>query len=822
MSAILADAESRGADPAVGESGLSQALLGSGVFKVRDSVAGPLARHVQRIEARLDPKLFPPPNNAVTLWDADRDGILRPDASTVEMQREGTSELSVELRVELKQGEEVYSVGERLGAVVGMSVATRLQVLKGLWNHIKANKLQDPSDPSSFTCDATLQAIFNQDKLKISSLPIHISPFLSPPPPLTITHRISLATSPTHSATLPSLDPSFHPLGPPTSLPSYETLPPVSADTCVDVTVTEAPALAAETARVIAAMGQQPEIDAIDAAVAKDAELLAKHRRRRAFFLAFSHSPGEFIRDLMVSQQRDLDQMQQGGVEGAGNAHAFGPEGADQDAEFYALPWVDDALLSVVVETLRDRENVSLRRMHLLSEVDISYVPPPSFLVGVTPCHTRFPSSTSPSPTLPPTVARASSRCRSHFTPSLTTLFLPSPTLPPTVAYAPTHRRFHTFPHRRPRFPPPSLTLSLTAAHAPSCLPPRFPTPSLAPSPTFPHASPHITHAFPHRRARFLPPSPTLSPTVALASSHRRPRFPPPSRSLPPTVAHAFPHRRARFLPPSPTLSPTVAHASSHRRPRFLSPSPTLSPTVAHASSHRRPRFPSLSPMAGGGAALEQSVGRTARAARAGGQQGVQCCRGLSSSSPSLFLPSSIYPTLSASLPSFPFLLPVLPPFLPPSLPAILPLLILPRSSPPFPFHLPLAHSLPHANPAPPFHPSSHPPILSSAHPLIRPSSLRRPHCLPLSLHSLPPSPTLPPHPCTLLSFSLILPSPRSSLIPCHTFTSLTFSHPPFLQASLLPTTLPPTLSFILLPLHPAALFFKLPSSDIPILRLSV
>ncbi|CAI5948108.1 unnamed protein product [Closterium sp. NIES-64] len=345
ISAILADAESRGSDSGVGESGLSQALLGSGVFKVRDAVAGPLARHVQRIEARLDPKLFPPPNNAVTLWDADKDGILRPDASTVEMQREGTSESLVELRVELKQGEEVYSVEERLGAVVGMRVATRLQVLEGLWNHIRANKLQDPSDPSSFTCDSTLQALFKQDKLRISSLPIHISPFLSPPPPLTITHRISLATCPTHSATLPSLDPPFHPLGPPTTLPSYETLPPVSADTCVDVTVTEAPALAAETARVIAAMGQQPEIDAIDAAMAKDAELLAKHRRRRAFFLAFSHSPGEFIRDLMVSQQRDLDQMQQGGVEGAGGAQAFGPETADQDAEFYALPWVDDALL---------------------------------------------------------------------------------------------------------------------------------------------------------------------------------------------------------------------------------------------------------------------------------------------------------------------------------------------------------------------------------------------------------------------------------------------------------------------------------------------
>ncbi|GJP39325.1 hypothetical protein CLOM_g23708 [Closterium sp. NIES-68] len=345
VSAILTDAEARISDPAAGESGLSQALLGSGILKVRDAAAGPLARHVQRIEARLDPKLFPPPNDAVVLWDAETDGIFRPGATTVEMQRAGSEEVSVELHVELKHGEEVYSVGEGLGAVVGMTVGTRMQVLEAVWNHIKANKLQDPSDPSSFHCDPTLQALFKQDKLKISSLPIHISPFLSPPPPLTITHRISLTAPPTHSSTLPCSDPSFHPLAPPTSLPSYETLPSVSADTCTDVTVTEAPALAAETARVIAAMGQQPEIDAIDAAMARDAEDLAKHRRRRAFLLAFSHSPGTFIRDLMVSQQKDLDLMQQGGAEGAAGAQAGSAFGPDQDAEFYALPWVDDALL---------------------------------------------------------------------------------------------------------------------------------------------------------------------------------------------------------------------------------------------------------------------------------------------------------------------------------------------------------------------------------------------------------------------------------------------------------------------------------------------
>ncbi|CAI5513325.1 unnamed protein product [Closterium sp. Naga37s-1] len=169
--------------------------------------------------------------------------------------------------------------------------------------------------------------------------------------------------------------------------------------------------------------------------------------------------------------------------------------------------------------------------------------------LDVTPCHPRFPSSPSPSPTLPPTVVLASSSCRSHFTPSLTTLPLPSLSLPPTVALASSHRR--------PCFLPPSPSLPPTVAFASS-----------------------------HRRPRFLPPSPSLPPTVALASSHRRPRFLPPSPSLPPTVALASSHRRPRFLPPSPSFPPTVALASSHRRPRFLPPSPSLPPTVALASSH--------------------------------------------------------------------------------------------------------------------------------------------------------------------------------------------------------------------------------------------
>ncbi|CAI5997967.1 unnamed protein product [Closterium sp. NIES-65] len=240
---------------------------------------------------------------------------------------------------------------------------------------------------------------------------------------------------------------------------------------------------------------------------------------------------------------------------------------------------------------------------------------------------------------------------------------------PPSLTHSPTHT--HASPHRRPSSSPPSPELFPTVARA---LPHRRPSSS----PLSPELFPTVAHASPYRRSRFLLPSPTLPHIVA------HPFLPPPSLTLPrssptvpPTDAHASPHRRSRFPPPSLTLPPTVAHASPHRRSRFPPPSPTLSPTIAHASPHRRPRFPShrppcrlemslpadlpsLPPLStsssvpclsrstsssplllhprrppshpflsalGAAAALEQSAGRTAGAARAVGQQGAQCFR---------------------------------------------------------------------------------------------------------------------------------------------------------------------------------------------------
>ncbi|CAI5996924.1 unnamed protein product [Closterium sp. NIES-64] len=410
------------------------------------------------------------------------------------------------------------------------------------------------------------------------------------------------------------------------------------------------------------------------------------------------------------------------------------------------------------------------------------------------------PRFSSPSPTLSPIVAHASPYLRSRF-------LLPSPTLPHTVA--------HAFPHLPSRFP----------SHRPLFL---------LPSPTLP---PTVTHASPHRHPRFPLPSPKLSPTVAQASPHRHPRFPPPSPTLPPTVAHASPHRRPRFPPPSPTLpptvahaSPTVAHASPHRRPPPLWPTPT----VAHAC----PPIALTSPTLGGevwraglGAGegvvtrslwgvegcvvssthpslsctdLLSSLAPTPHAwqvvvrlwSRVFGAQpgqrvqaGSKECSAAGGGRPPLPLPSSLLPSLCLTTL---FTLSVArPPFLPSFFPAILPLL---SSLDPVPLPLSISHSpAPFLTPTlllrstllpsplypaalfPLIRPSSHPPILSSAHHLIRPSSHRRPRfCLsafPCSLsctHASSRSPFRPSSVSPLLIFCLrafFVPHPPSEFV---------------------------------------------------------
>ena len=42
---------------------------------------------------------------------------------------------------------------------------SRPQVVKGLWNHIKGNNLQNPENKREILCDPSMRAIFSVDKI---------------------------------------------------------------------------------------------------------------------------------------------------------------------------------------------------------------------------------------------------------------------------------------------------------------------------------------------------------------------------------------------------------------------------------------------------------------------------------------------------------------------------------------------------------------------------------------------------------------------------------------------------------------------------------
>jgi upstream activation factor subunit UAF30 len=42
---------------------------------------------------------------------------------------------------------------------------SRPQAVKRLWEHIRANELQDPSDRRQIRCDDAMRAVFKQDKV---------------------------------------------------------------------------------------------------------------------------------------------------------------------------------------------------------------------------------------------------------------------------------------------------------------------------------------------------------------------------------------------------------------------------------------------------------------------------------------------------------------------------------------------------------------------------------------------------------------------------------------------------------------------------------
>jgi SWI/SNF-related matrix-associated actin-dependent regulator of chromatin subfamily D len=201
---------------------------------------------------------------------------------------------------------EKFKLSTALMDVLGIEVETRPRTIAAIWHYVKARKLQNPNDPSFFNCDAALQKVFGEEKLKFTMVSQKISNHMSAIPPIHLEHKVKLSGN----------------------------NPAISA--CYDVLVDVPFPIQRDLNNLLANAEKNKEIEACDEAICGAIRKIHEHRRRRAFFLGFSQSPVEFINAVIDSQSKDLKVV-------AGEASRSAEK--ERRAEYFNQPWVEDAVI---------------------------------------------------------------------------------------------------------------------------------------------------------------------------------------------------------------------------------------------------------------------------------------------------------------------------------------------------------------------------------------------------------------------------------------------------------------------------------------------
>ena len=68
---------------------------------------------------------------------------------------------------------------KELAAIVGKAPLPRIEVVKKVWDHIRAHSLQDPADKRTILADDKLKAVFGQDKATMFEMNKLLSPHLA-------------------------------------------------------------------------------------------------------------------------------------------------------------------------------------------------------------------------------------------------------------------------------------------------------------------------------------------------------------------------------------------------------------------------------------------------------------------------------------------------------------------------------------------------------------------------------------------------------------------------------------------------------------------
>ncbi|KAI9064538.1 SWIB-domain-containing protein [Trametes sanguinea] len=76
-----------------------------------------------------------------------------------------------------------YALSEPLGALLKVDKLSRPQIVKQLWNHIKANNMQNPENKKEIICDESFKAIFKCERIDMFKMNKELGQHLREPEP---------------------------------------------------------------------------------------------------------------------------------------------------------------------------------------------------------------------------------------------------------------------------------------------------------------------------------------------------------------------------------------------------------------------------------------------------------------------------------------------------------------------------------------------------------------------------------------------------------------------------------------------------------------
>ncbi|GAX73249.1 hypothetical protein CEUSTIGMA_g703.t1 [Chlamydomonas eustigma] len=291
----------------------------------------PACFYFRRVEVKLDPELYPG-EEGTFIWDkASHVGSFK---DQLELKRIGSKSFDATVTIHLDWQPERFILDPRLAQVLNTQCDTEARVIKAFWVHVKEHRLQDPLKPNQIKLPLDLAQVRIQDPLKPNQIKLpldlaqvlgtsnfkasdiseQLAPFLKPIEPIVIKHEIKLDGPSVFTPYCYDID---------VELPTY--MPGDKISESIDK------------------ISVDKEVEAIDQQLTQVIQRINEHQRRRDMYLAFAHSPSDFVGAMAASQARDMRTGK------SANGNDFEVE---RRSDLFKQQWVQEAVLKYLQKRL--------------------------------------------------------------------------------------------------------------------------------------------------------------------------------------------------------------------------------------------------------------------------------------------------------------------------------------------------------------------------------------------------------------------------------------------------------------------------------------